>query len=173
MSTILTITDSQDHRHGQHDQAKAGSVHPDLGKRQSCRLLTRLSQTPPDCRDGPLSKNHERLESSPNSICCDPFCIPWGITQWKRHIWGPGGSWISVRKRGCGKFHQWHTVTRSALLIELKAEHLLLDADMKKNFEDYSFGVTFTFGNKLDIFIGHPPLGCPGSLPSPNKIDPQ
>jgi len=59
------------------------------------------------------------------------------------------------------------------LLIELKAEHLLLDADMKKNFEDYSFGVTFTFGNKLDIFIGHPPLGCPGSLPSPNKIDPQ
>ena len=44
---------------------------------------------------------------------------------------------------------------------------------MKKNFEDYSFGVTFTIGNKLDIFIGHPPLGCPGSLPSPNKIDPQ
>ena len=38
---------------------------------------------------------------------------------------------------------------------------------MKKNFEDYSFGVTFTFGNKLDIFIGHPPLGCPGSLPFP------
>lgn len=43
----------------------------------------------------------------------------------------------------------------------------------EKNFEDYGFGVTFTFVNKLDIFIGCPPLGYPGSLPSPNKIDPQ
>ena len=57
--------------------------------------------------------------------------------------------------------------------MELKAERLLLDADMKKNFEDYGFGVTFTFVKKLDIFIGCPPLGYPGSLPSPNKIDPQ
>ena len=75
----------------------------------------------------------------------------------------PSGSWKSTRKRGPGWFHQWSTVTRSALFTELKAEHLLLDADMKIRFEDFGFSNEFTFGNKLHTAFGSPPLFCPGT----------
>ncbi|EHB09211.1 Serine/threonine-protein kinase MARK2 [Heterocephalus glaber] len=53
-------------------------------------------------------------------------------------------------------FHEKFIVQR-----DLKAENLLLDADMNIKIVDFGFSNEFTFGNKLDTFCGSPPYAAP------------
>ncbi|XP_066534617.1 MAP/microtubule affinity-regulating kinase 3a isoform X1 [Hoplias malabaricus] len=52
--------------------------------------------------------------------------------------------------------HQKNIVHR-----DLKAENLLLDADMNIKIADFGFSNEFTVGNKLDTFCGSPPYAAP------------
>ncbi|XP_014348400.1 MAP/microtubule affinity-regulating kinase 3a isoform X3 [Latimeria chalumnae] len=52
--------------------------------------------------------------------------------------------------------HQKYIVHR-----DLKAENLLLDADMNIKIADFGFSNEFTVGNKLDTFCGSPPYAAP------------
>ncbi|XP_062312011.1 serine/threonine-protein kinase MARK2-like, partial [Osmerus eperlanus] len=52
--------------------------------------------------------------------------------------------------------HQKNIVHR-----DLKAENLLLDADMNIKIADFGFSNEFTLGSKLDTFCGSPPYAAP------------
>ncbi|KAK3507369.1 hypothetical protein QTP70_014810 [Hemibagrus guttatus] len=54
-----------------------------------------------------------------------------------------------------------HLSTITSLSLQLKAENLLLDADMNIKIADFGFSNEFTVGNKLDTFCGSPPYAAP------------
>lgn len=45
--------------------------------------------------------------------------------------------------------------------LSVKAENLLLDADMNIKIADFGFSNEFTIGSKLDTFCGSPPYAAP------------
>ena len=49
----------------------------------------------------------------------------------------------------------------SSFLSTIKAENLLLDANMNIKIADFGFSNEFTPGNKLDTFCGSPPYAAP------------
>uniref|UniRef100_A0A8C5Q9I4 non-specific serine/threonine protein kinase n=1 Tax=Leptobrachium leishanense TaxID=445787 RepID=A0A8C5Q9I4_9ANUR len=49
----------------------------------------------------------------------------------------------------------------TSFVLQLRAENLLLDADMNIKIADFGFSNEFTVGNKLDTFCGSPPYAAP------------
>ena len=53
---------------------------------------------------------------------------------------------------------------------DLKAENLLLDADMNIKIADFGFSNEFVPGSKLDTFCGSPPYAAPELFQGRDKI---
>ncbi|MED6232661.1 MAP microtubule affinity-regulating kinase 1 [Ataeniobius toweri] len=87
-------------------------------------------------------------------------CLSWLPLQELEELSGERDVWVSLLSllppRPVQYCHQRRIVHR-----DLKAENLLLDADMNIKIADFGFSNEFTMGSKLDTFCGSPPYAAP------------
>ena len=61
----------------------------------------------------------------------------------------------------CSSFCDSFNCAVDCVCADLKAENLLLDADLNIKIADFGFSNTFAVGSKLDTFCGSPPYAAP------------